>query len=193
MTCWFVLLTTLQKNSFQSSRYAGVSVCLVSVSVLAVSVPFPLVSVCFWKVSVAGHLRTEMGLQKYEFFQRRIECVSNAVPPALFVGDASIASLQVSNQGSSRANALSGRRHVRLSMAAKAGEGVTVGPGPSSGSGPLTQAAKANNESCPKKKRRFMGAKVGNFSRFPHNGHKFMPAQTVPGSAGRSRRTGAGR
>ena len=51
----------------------------------------------FWKVSVAGHLRTEMGLQKYEFFQRRIECVSNAVSPVLFVGDASIASLQVSN------------------------------------------------------------------------------------------------
>ena len=106
-------------------------------------------------------MRTEMGLQKYEFFQRRIECVSNAVPPALFVGDASIASLQVSNQGSSRANALSGRRHVRLSMAAKAGEGVTVGPGPSSGSGPLTQATKANNESSPKKKCRFMGAKIG--------------------------------
>ena len=120
MTCWFVLLTTLQKNSFQSSRYAGVSVCLVSVSVLAVSVPFPLVSVCFWKVSVAGHLRTEMGLQKYEFFQRRIECVSNAVPPALFVGDASIASIQVSNQGSSRANALSGRCLIRLSMVARA-------------------------------------------------------------------------
>ena len=51
----------------------------------------------FCKVSVAGHLRTEMGLQKYEFFQRRIECVSNAVSPVLFVGDASIASLQVSN------------------------------------------------------------------------------------------------
>ena len=49
MTCWFVLLTTLQKYSFQSSRYAGVSVYLVSVSVLAVSVPFPSVSVCFGK------------------------------------------------------------------------------------------------------------------------------------------------
>ena len=56
-----VSLTMLQKYRFQSSRSAGVSVCLVGVSVLPVSVPFPSVSVCFWKASLkAGHLRTEL-------------------------------------------------------------------------------------------------------------------------------------